>query len=140
MDTYQALILIYLTFNLPYAVWMMRGFFMEIPREIEESALVDGCSPLGAFWRIALPLVTPGLVATGIFCFIFSWAEFFFAVSLTRSNAVTLSVYVVNFFGKHMVQWGEIGATSIISMFPLFIVSFLMQRYLVRGLTLGAVK
>jgi multiple sugar transport system permease protein len=139
-DSYQALVLIYLTFNLPYAVWMMRGFFMEIPREIEESALVDGCSPLGAFWRIALPLVTPGLVATGIFCFIFAWAEFFFAVSLTRSNAVTLPVYIVNFFGKHMVQWGEIGATSVISMLPLFFVSFLMQRYLVRGLTMGAVK
>ncbi len=140
MDTYQALILIYLTFNLPYAVWMMRGFFMEIPREIEESALVDGCSPLGAFWRIALPLAAPGLVATGVFCFIFSWAEFFFAVCLTNTNAVTLSVYVVMFFGKHMVQWGQIGATSVISMLPLFVISFLMQRYLVRGLTMGAVK
>jgi multiple sugar transport system permease protein len=140
MDTYQALILVYLTFNLPYAVWMMRGFFQEIPKEIEESALVDGCSPLGAFWRIALPLVTPGLVATGVFCFIFSWAEFFFAVTLTRSNAVTLSVYVVNFFGKMMVQWGEVGATSIIAMLPLFLLSFIVQRYLVRGLTLGAVK
>jgi multiple sugar transport system permease protein len=139
-DTQQALILIYLTFNLPYAVWMMRGFFVEIPREIEESALVDGCSPLGAFWRIALPLVTPGLVATGVFCFIFSWAEFFFAIALTKSNAVTLSVFIVNFFGKMMVQWGEIGATSVLSMLPLFILSFLMQRYLVRGLTLGAVK
>ena len=140
MDTYQALIVVYLTFNLPYAVWMMRGFFQEIPREIEESALVDGCSPLGTFWRIALPLVTPGLVATGVFCFIFSWAEFFFAVTLTRSNAVTLSVYVVNFFGKMMVQWGEVGATSIIAMLPLFLLSFIVQRYLVRGLTLGAVK
>jgi multiple sugar transport system permease protein len=140
MDTYQALIVVYLTFNLPYAVWMMRGFFQEIPKEIEESALVDGCSPLGAFWRIALPLVTPGLVATGVFCFIFSWAEFFFAVTLTRSDAVTLSVYVVNFFGKMMVQWGEVGATSIIAMLPLFLLSFIVQRYLVRGLTLGAVK
>lgn len=139
-DTHQALILIYLTFNLPYTVWMMRGFFLEIPREIEESALVDGCSPLGAFWRIALPLVAPGLVATGIFCFIFSWAEFFFAIALTKSNAVTLSVYIVNFFGKMMVQWGEIGATSIVSMLPLFILSFVAQRYLVRGLTMGAVK
>ena len=139
-DTHQALILIYLTFNLPYTVWMMRGFFMEIPREIEESALVDGCSSLGAFWRIALPLVAPGLVATGIFCFIFSWAEFFFAIALTKSNAVTLSVYIVNFFGKMMVQWGEIGATSIVSMVPLFILSFAAQRYLVRGLTMGAVK
>lgn len=140
IDTHQALIIVYLTFNLPYAVWMMRGFFMEIPVEIEESALVDGCSPFGTFWRIALPLVTPGLVATGIFCFIFAWAEFFFAVTLTRSDAVTLSVYVVNFFGKMMVQWGEVGATSVIAVVPLFIMSFLVQRYLVRGLTLGAVK
>lgn len=139
-DTYQALVIIYLTFNLPYAVWMMRGFFLEIPVEIEESALVDGCSHIGAFWRIALPLVSPGLVATGVFCFIFSWAEFFFAVSLTRQAATPLSVYIVNFFGKHMVQWGEIGATSILAMLPLFLLSFLMQRYLVRGLTLGAIK
>jgi multiple sugar transport system permease protein len=140
MDTHQALILVYLTFNLPYAVWMMRGFFLEIPVEIEESALVDGCSRFGAFWRIALPLVTPGLVATGVFCFIFAWAEFFFAVTLTRSNATTLSVYIVNFFGKMMVQWGEVGATSLLAMVPLFVLSFIMQRYLVRGLTLGAIK
>ena len=140
MDTYQALIVVYLTFNLPYTVWMMRGFFLEIPVEIEESALVDGCSPFGVFWRIALPLVTPGLVATGVFCFIFSWAEFFFAVCLTRSNAMTLSVYIVNFFGKMMVQWGEVGATSIAAMVPLFLLSFVVQRYLVRGLTMGAVK
>jgi multiple sugar transport system permease protein len=140
MDTHQALILVYLTFNLPYAVWMMRGFFVEIPREVEESALVDGCSRFGAFWRIALPLVTPGLVATGVFCFIFAWSEFFFAVVVTRTYASTLSVYTVNFFGKLMVQWGEIGATSIISMLPLFVISFVAQRYLVRGLTLGAVK
>ncbi len=140
MDTHQALILIYLTFNLPYAVWMMRGFFLEIPVEIEESALVDGCSRFGTFWRIALPLVTPGLVATGVFCFIFAWAEFFFAVALTRSNATTLSVYIVNFFGKMMVQWGEVGATSLLAMVPLFVLSFIVQRYLVRGLTLGAIK
>jgi multiple sugar transport system permease protein len=140
MDTVQALIVLYLTFNLPYAVWMMRGFFKEIPVEIEESALVDGCTPLGAFWRIALPLVKPGLVATGVFCLIFSWSEFFFAVCLSRVNAVPLSVYLPNFFGKYTVFWGEIGATSIVAMLPLFILSLVMQRYLVRGLTMGAVK
>jgi multiple sugar transport system permease protein len=140
MDTYQALILVYLTFNLPYAVWMMRGFFLEIPLEIEESALVDGCGPFGAFWRIALPLAAPGLVATGVFCFIFAWAEFFFAVCLTRNNAVPLSVFLVNYFGKHQVLWGQIASTSVIAMLPLFLTSFLMQRYLGRGLTLGAVK
>ncbi len=140
MDTLQALIVVYLTFNLPYAVWMMRGFFLEIPREIEESALVDGCSPLGAFWRIALPLVTPGLVTTGVFCFIFAWSELFFAVSLTRTDAVPLSVHLPYFFGKYTVFWGEIGASSIMAMAPLFLMSFVVQRYLVRGLTLGAVK
>ena len=140
MDTYQALIVVYLTFNLPYVVWMMRGFFTEIPVEIEESALVDGCSPFGAFWRIAMPLTTPGLVATGVFCFIFSWAEFFFAVSLTKAKATTLSVFLPHFFGKEMILWGEVGATSVIAMLPLFLLSFVVQRYLVRGLTLGAVK
>jgi multiple sugar transport system permease protein len=140
VDTYQALILIYLTFNLPYAVWMMRGFFQEIPTVIEESALVDGCSPFGAFWHIAMPLVKPGLVATGVFCFIFSWSEFFFAVCLTRSEAITLTVHLANFFGKYMVQWGHIGALSVVAMLPLFFLSFFVQRYLVRGLTLGAVK
>ena len=140
IDTYQALIVIYLTFNLPYAVWMMRGFFQEIPAVIEESALVDGCSPFGAFWRIALPLVKPGLVATGVFCFIFSWSEFFFAVCLTRSDAITLTVHLANFFGKYMVQWGHIGALSVMAMLPLFFLSFFVQHFLVRGLTLGAVK
>jgi multiple sugar transport system permease protein len=140
IDTYQALILVYLTFNLPYAVWMMRGFFLEIPVEVEESALVDGCSPFGAFWRIALPLVQPGLVATGVFCFIFSWTEFFLAVCLSRKAVTPLSVFLPFFFGRHMVQWGEIGATSVLAMLPLFLLSIIVQRYLVRGLTLGAVK
>lgn len=140
VDTYQALIIVYLTFNLPYSVWMMRGFFQDIPVVIEESALVDGCSPFGTFWRIALPLAKPGLVATGVFCFIFSWSEFFFAVCLTRSNAVTLSVHLANFFGKMMVMWGEVGALSVMAMIPMFLVSFIVQRFLVRGLTLGAIK
>jgi multiple sugar transport system permease protein len=140
VDTYQALIVVYLTFNLPYAVWMMRGFFLEIPREIEESALVDGCGTFGAFWRIAMPLAAPGLVATGVFCFIFSWFELFFAVCLTRTDAVPLSVHLPNYFGKYTVFWGEIGATSVMAMLPMFVMSLIVQRYLVRGLTLGAVK
>jgi multiple sugar transport system permease protein len=140
MDTYQALILIYMTFNLPYAVWMMRGFFLEIPTEVEESALVDGCSPLGAFWHIALPLASPGLVATGVFCFIFSWTEFFFAVCLTRKAAMPLSVFLPFFFGRQFAQWGQVGAVSVLALLPLFFMSLVVQRYLVRGLTMGAVK
>jgi len=139
-DTRQAMIVIYLTFNLPYAVWMMRGFFQEIPVEIEESSLVDGCTPLGAFWRIALPLVTPGLVATGVFCFIFAWTEFFFGICLTRENAITLPVFLFHYFGRQHIMWGQIASTSVIAMVPLFLVSFLIQRYLVRGLTMGAIK
>jgi ABC-type glycerol-3-phosphate transport system permease component len=79
-------------------------------------------------------------VATGVFCFIFAWTEFFFALSLTKSNAVPFSVFIVNFFGNLGVQWGQIGAASILSVLPLFLMSFVVQRYLVRGLTLGAVK
>ncbi len=140
LDTYQALIVLHLTFNLPYAVWMLRSFFVEIPREIEESALVDGASAFGAFWRVALPLVAPGLIATGVFCFIFSWSEFFFAVSLTQTRAVPLSVALPNFFGKQMVMWGEVSSLSVISVAPLFLLSVLVQRYLVRGLTMGAIR
>jgi multiple sugar transport system permease protein len=140
VDTLQALILVHLTFNLPYAIWMMRSFFKEVPREIEESALVDGASPFAAFWRVAMPLATPGLVATGIFCFIFSWSEFFFGITLTNTRAVPLSVFLPGLFGKQMIMWGEVGALSTMAILPLFVLSLLVQRYLVRGLTLGAVK
>jgi multiple sugar transport system permease protein len=140
VDTLQALILVHLTFNLPYTIWMMRSFFKEVPREIEESALVDGASPLAAFWRVAMPLATPGLVATGIFCFIFSWSEFFFGITLTNIRAVPLSVFLPGLFGKQMIMWGEVGALSTMAILPLFVLSLLVQRYLVRGLTLGAVK
>jgi multiple sugar transport system permease protein len=140
MDTYQALIILHLTFNLPYAVWMMRSFFMEIPIELEEAALVDGCSPYTAFRNIALPLAAPGMIATGIFCFVFSWSEFFFGVTLTQTKVVPLAVYLPNFFGKQMVMWGEVGALSTLAVVPLFLVSIFVQRYLVRGLTLGALK
>lgn len=140
VDTLQALILVHLTFNLPYTIWMMASFFKEVPREIEESALVDGASPLAAFWRVAMPLATPGLVATGIFCFIFSWSEFFFGITLTNTRAVPLSVFLPGLFGKQMIMWGEVGALSAMAILPLFVLSLLVQRYLVRGLTLGAVK
>lgn len=140
VDTYQALIIVYLTFNLPYTIWMMRSFFKEIPREIEESALVDGATPFVVFWRVAIPLAAPGLIATGIFCFIFSWSEFFFGITLTNTRAVPLSVFLPSLFGKQMIMWGEVGALSVMAILPLFVLSFLVQRYLVRGLTMGAVK
>lgn len=140
VDTYQALIIMHLTFNLPYAVWMMRSFFQEVPKEIEESALVDGASPFGAFWKVAMPLVAPGLIATGVFCFIFSWSEFFFGITLTNTRATPLSVFMANLFGKQMIMWSEVGALSAMAIVPMFVLSLLVQRYLVRGLTMGAVK
>lgn len=140
IDTYQAMVLTYLTFNLPYTIWMMRSFFKEIPREIEESALVDGASPWVVFWRVAMPLVTPGLIATGVFVFIFSWSEFFFGITLTNTRATPLAVFMANLFGKQMIMWGEVGALSAMAIVPMFVLSLLVQRYLVRGLTLGAVK
>jgi len=140
IDTYRALILMHLVFNLPYTVWMMRGFFMEIPREIEESALIDGCSEIGVFSKVVLPLSSPGLVVTAIFCFIFSWSEYPFALVLTRDKVIPLSVALPGFFGQQMVFWGEVGAISTISMLPLFVLGVLARRYLVRGLTMGAIK
>ena len=140
LDTYQALIIVDLTFTLPYTVWMMRSFFIEIPIEMEEAALVDGCSPFGAFRYVAFPLSAPGLIATGVFVFIFSWSEFFFGITLTQTRAVPLAVYLPNFFGKQMIMWGEVGALSLMAIVPLFVMSLFVQRYLVRGLTLGAVK
>lgn len=140
LDTYQALILTHLLMNLPFAVWMMKGFFEELPAELEEAALVDGCGRLGAFTRIAMPLVAPGLVATALFCFMFSWNEFLFALILGRSKVVPITVNIAGLIGGHEILWAEISAVSIVASVPIIIIAIVLQRYLVRGLTLGAVK
>lgn len=140
IDTYQALILTHLTFTLPYVIWMMRSFFKDVPIEIEESAQIDGCSYWQIFSKIALPLSAPGLVATAVFCFIFSWCELLFGLVLSRTEVVPLSVQLPRYFGQQMVFWGEIGALSTLSMLPIFALTLFMQKFLVRGLTLGAVK
>lgn len=140
LDTYQALILTYSLVNLPFAVWMMKGFFDELPVELEEAALIDGCGRLGAFLRVALPLVAPGLVATALFCFMFSWNEFLFALILGRSKVVPVTVNIAGLIGGHEILWAEIAAVSIVASVPIIVMAILLQRYLVRGLTLGAVK
>jgi multiple sugar transport system permease protein len=140
LDTYQALILTYALFNVPFAVWMMKGFFEELPHELEEAALVDGCGRLGAFVKIALPLVTPGLVATALFCFMFSWNEFIFALILGRSRVTPITVNISGLIGGHEILWAEISSASIMASIPIIILAIMLQRYLVRGLTLGAVK
>ncbi len=140
IDTYQVLITVHLTFTLPYVIWMMRGFFRDIPLDIEESAQIDGCTPWQTFIHITLPLAAPGLVATAIFCFIFSWCELLFGLVLSRTEVVPLSVQLPRYFGQQMTFWGEIGALSTLSMLPIFALTLFAQKFLVRGLTLGAIK
>jgi len=140
VDTYHGLMLLYAAFNTPYVIWMMRGYFRDVPLEVEESALVDGASTFRVFWSIALPLSAAGLIATAVFTFIFSWNEFLFGVVLTRSKVVTLPVAMSAYFGSQSTFWGEAGALSLIASAPVFLLSLLVQKYLTRGLTLGAVK
>lgn len=140
IDTYQGLIAVYLVFNLPFTVWLMRGFIREIPIDIDESAYVDGAGPLQVMWRITVPLSIGGIVATAIFCFIFSWTEFLFALVLSRVHVVTLPVHMTALFGTMFTFWGSIGALSTIASLPMFVLTLAAQRYLVRGLTLGALK
>ena len=140
LDTYEALIITYTIFNLPFAVWMLKGFFEELPKSLEEAALVDGCGRLGAFYKIALPLIAPGLVATALFCFMFSWNEFFFALILSRSKITPVTVVIAGMIGGHEILWAEISAVAAMASIPIIVLAVFLQRYLVRGLTLGAVK
>ena len=140
LDTYGALILTNTIFNIPFAVWMLKGFFEELPAELEEAALVDGCGRFGAFYRVALPLVSPGLVATALFCFMFSWNEFIFAVILTRARVTPVTVVITGMIGGHEILWAEISAVASMASIPVIALSIILQKYLVRGLTLGAVK
>lgn len=140
LDTHMALIIANTIFNLPFVVWLLKGFFDDLPVEMEEAALIEGCSSWGAFWRIALPLVAPGIVAVSLFSFIFAWNEFMFALLLTRRSVRTLTIIVPSLVGGHEILWGEIAAIGMVAILPGVLLSLLLQRYLVRGLSMGAVK
>lgn len=135
------LILVYTGFNLPFVAWMMRSFFQEIPVDLEEAAMVDGASRLRSFRDIVLPLVSPGMVATAIFALIITYNEFFFALILTSTPAAaTLPVGTAALIGKTQTLYGEMAAAGVVAAVPLVIFALLVQRHLVRGLTMGAVK
>jgi multiple sugar transport system permease protein len=140
VDTYAGVILLYTAFNLPYVIWMMRGYIMDIPRALEESALVDGCTRWQVIWRVVFPMCRAGLFATAIFTFVFAWNEFLFALVLTRTEVTTYTVQVTHYFGGQSNFWAKISAMSVLGTLPIFIVVAFMQRYLVRGISLGAVK
>ena len=139
-DTRISLILMHITINLALTIWVMRGFFREIPYELEESAQIDGCSTLGAFFKIILPLSINGIISTTILGFIFSWNDFIFASVLAGGNSRTLPVVVARFIGYYEIKWGELSAGGVVAIIPAIIFIGFVQKYLVRGLTFGALK
>lgn len=140
VDTYLGLILLYTAFNVPYVTWMMRGYIQEIPLELEQSALVDGLSRWAVLRRVVLPMARAGLFATAVFTFIFAWNDFLFALILTKSEVVTYTVKVTGYFGSQSTFWSKIGAMSMLGVLPMMIVVGTMQRFIVRGMSMGAVK
>ena len=141
LNTRASLIIVYTAFNLPFVVWMMRGFFADLPRDLEEAALVDGDSRLGALVRIVLPLVAPGLAATAVFCLIVCWNEFLFALVLTQTDAaMTLPVGIAGRVTQYEIKWGVMSAAGAVAIVPILVFALAVQKYLVRGLSLGAVK
>lgn len=140
LDSKLGLIILHITINLALVIWMLKGFFQEIPREMEEAALVDGCSPTQAFMRISLPLAAPGIAATAILGFVFSWNELMFALVLTSTRAKTIPVGLYTFLGYHQVKWGSLCAGTMLAVFPVFMFIMFVQKHLIRGLTFGALK
>lgn len=140
LDTRLALIILYLTFNLGLVIWLMVGFFQELPKELEEAAMVDGCSLFQAFLRIVLPLSASGLSAAAILCIVFSWNEFLFALLVTGVNAQTAPIGVYSFMLHTQVMWGPICAAGTLVALPVIVFVILVQKHLVRALTFGAIK
>jgi len=140
LDTLGGLIVVYLTFNLSLVIWLMRAFFDAIPPSLEEAAYIDGASVGRALLAVVLPVAAPGVAATAILCFLNAWNDFFFALVLTRSSAMTAPVAIVNFMHYAGWDWGRITAGSIIVALPVLVFAWPVRRYLVSGLAAGAVK
>ena len=139
-DTRTALVISYLTFSIPLTVWMMTGFLEDVPVELEETAMIDGCTRLGAFLRVSIPLAAPGLAATAILSFMYSWNEFLYAVVLTGRASRTLPVTITSYMTNRAILWGRIAASGSLVLVPVLIFALIAQRYLVRGLSRGAIK
>jgi multiple sugar transport system permease protein len=139
INTVWGLIVAYLSFNLPFAIWIMNAFFADLPPSIEEAARVDGASNFQTFWRIALPMTAPGIVTTAILCLVFSWNDYAFAVTFAGPGSQTLPVAASQLITQTGVDWGQLTAIGTVVALPMVIVGLAVRRYLVRGLTLGAV-
>ena len=140
LDTHLGLVLLYLYFNMSFATFLLYGFFREIPQEVEHAAMVDGYSRIEILRKIIFPLIKPGAAITTAFCLIWSWNEFFFAFLFTRRIARTVSVGLATFWGSVEIQWGPMCALMGIAILPTLAAAWFMQRYIIRGLTFGAVK
>lgn len=140
LDSYTALTLQYTVFNIPFISWVLKSFFEDIPRDMEDSAMVNGASRFRAFWEIAVPLAAPAILAVALLAFIFSWNEFFFALILTRADVTTLPFILPVLMEGHDILWGDIAAIATLGALPVIILAFALQKYLVRGLSFGTVR
>ena len=141
LNTYQGLIAAYIALSLPLAIWLLTTFFREVPKEVEEAALIDGCTRFQALYKVVLPLAAPGILTAGLLVFILAWNEFFFAlIIMTDPTVQTLPVGIALFPGEYTMPWGEIAAASTIATIPLVLLTLIFQRGIVRGLSAGAVK
>ena len=138
-DTVQGMVVVYVIFNLPLATWLLVGFIGQIPTWLDDAAKVDGASDLGILWHVILPILRPTLVGVGAVVSLFAWNDFLFAVSLTSTHAVTLPVATDGFLGDYIYQWGNFYIGGVLLILPAVIICLLLQRYVVRGLSLGAV-
>jgi len=139
-DTVMGIIVVYLTFNIPFATWIMKSFIEDIPVDLENAAYLDGYTQFQVMSKIVVPLTRSAIVAVAIICFIFSWNEFLYALMLSFTNATTLTVGTASFVTGYGIQWGKIAAAATVAIIPTLTVGFIGQKYLVRGLTMGAVK
>jgi multiple sugar transport system permease protein len=140
IDTYFALIIAYSTFTIPFSTWMMTSFFNAIPKQLDEAALVDGCTRFSAMTRVIVPIAMPGIAATGIYIFITAWNEFLYAAILTGNRVLTIPVALQNLIGEYNIAWGLLTAGGVISVIPVIVLFFFIQKQLISGMTAGAVK
>lgn len=140
LDTRLGLIVLNLSFTLPFAIWLLRGFIDELPEEIEEAGIIDGCSQVQLMRYVSLPLIMPGIITAFAFCFIQSWNEFMFALIMTRREAVTLTVGLMSLDSEKGILWEQMAAAGLLVMVPIFILSLSIRKYFIEGITMGAVK
>ena len=140
MDTHLALIIAYSTMAIPFSVWMLTSFFNSIPTELDQAAMIDGCSGMQVMLRVTIPIAMPGIISTGIYIFITAWNEFLYAAILTSSRVRTIPVALQNMIGEYQIEWGLLTAGGIVSALPVIVLFFFIQRHLISGMTSGAIK